>query len=80
MGCYLKLIAVLQKDDRVMRLAQSAALCDDGVQHGLKICRASGDDVAQVAVAVWCWSASFSSALRACTSSNSRAFSIAITA
>ena len=67
-------------DGGTVGTAQAAPPCDMRLKHGFKIEGRAADDFQHVAAAV-CWSsAAASSAVRACTSSNSRTFSIAITA
>ena len=67
-------------DERVFRLAKPRRRFDDDIETG---CSCEGERLMTLEtslVAVWYSSNSCSSAVRACTSSNSRTFSIAITA
>ena len=68
-----------QPDDRIVRVAEPGGAFGDP-RAPAEYRSASGDHVQDPLVAVCCSSASVSSRLRACTSSNSRTFSMAITA
>ena len=70
----------LVQDRRCSRWHSRAALVDDGVEHRLQVGRGRGDDAQHLGGAVCCSSASLSSRLRRSSSSNRRAFSMAMTA
>ena len=61
-------------------LAEPRRILQHGVEHRLQLAGRARDDLSTSEVAVCCSSDSLSSRVRACTSSNSRTFSIAITA
>ena len=63
-----------------LALAEPRRIRQHGLEHWLELARRARDDLSTSEVAVCCSSASLSSRVRAWTSSNSRTFSIAITA
>ena len=69
------------EDDRIVRLAEPRRGLDDGIEARAAAATATRlMTLSTSLVAVWYSSDSCSSRVRACTSSNSRTFSIAITA
>ena len=73
-------VSVAQENDPLVGLAELASRTDQRIQHDLKIESRPADDLQHVGRRVCCLRASASSRVRACTSSNRRTFSIAITA
>ena len=73
-------VAVRQRDQRACRPRKAAPLLDDRIEHRLEIVGERLMTFSTSLVAVCCSSASVSSRVRACTSSNRRAFSMAMTA
>ena len=73
-------LAIAQEDLRLFRLAQSPRRFDERLSTDLISNVERLITLSTSAMAVCCWSASATSSVRACNSSNSRTFSIAITA
>ena len=75
-----QIVAVLQEHERIIGLAKLAGTLDNGIEHRLDVGRRGRDHAEDIAAAGLVGQRLRQSRVFACTSSNSRTFSIAITA